>query len=89
MQFCQYVTSTHLLQPPSSSRSPSSGTPYFPETPWGFRDTIFASVTTEILAVMTGGVLQRIVNFLRTDIHMCDIPSQLRQLRYTLLEHQF
>jgi hypothetical protein len=25
------------------------GTPYFPETPWGFRGTLFASATTERL----------------------------------------
>jgi hypothetical protein len=28
-------------------------------------------------------------DFLRRDIPTCDIPSLLRQLRYTLLEHQF
>jgi hypothetical protein len=38
---------------------------------------------------MAGGVPQRIVDFLRRDIPPCDIPSLLRQLRYTLLEHQF
>ena len=65
------------------------GTPYFPETPWGFRDTLFASETTERLAVMAGGVPPRIVYFLRRDLPTCDIPSLLRQLRYTLLEHQF
>ena len=53
-------------------------TPYFPETPWGFRDTLFASETTERLAVLAGGVPQRIVDFLRRDIPICDIPSLLR-----------
>ena len=64
-------------------------TPYFPETPWAFRDTLFASATTERLAILAGGVPQRLVNYLRRYLPVCDIPSLLRQLRYTLLEHQF
>jgi hypothetical protein len=76
------ATTTILL--PESNPS----TPYFPKTPWGFQDTLFASVTTERLTAMAGGLPQRIVNFLRRDIPMCDIPSLLRQLNYTLLEHQ-
>jgi hypothetical protein len=64
--------------------------PYFPETPWGFRDTHFASATTERLTILAGGVPQHQVNFLRRDLPMFDIPSLLRQLRNTLLlEHQF
>ena len=63
--------------------------PYFPETPWAFRDTLFASATTKRLAILAGGVPQRLVNYLRRDLPVCDIPSLLRQLRYTLLEHQF
>jgi hypothetical protein len=38
---------------------------------------------------LAGGVPQRLIHYLRRDLPPCDIPSQLRQLRYTLLEHQF
>ena len=89
-QSCQYVVLTRLQQPPSPSRRlTDTGAPYFPETPRGFRDTLFASATTERLAILAGGVPQRLVHYLRRDLPSCDIPSLLRQLRYTLLEHQF
>jgi hypothetical protein len=78
------TTTTTLLLP---EVDPS--TPYFPETPQVFQKTLFASETTERLAVMAGGVPQRIAVWLRRDIPPCDIPSLLRQLRYTLLEQQF
>ena len=66
-----------------------TGAPYFPETPTAFRDTIFASAATERLAILAGGVPQSLTHYLRRDLPPCDIPSLLRQLRYTLLEHQF
>ena len=66
-----------------------TGAPYFPETPTAFRDTLFASAATEMLAILAGGVPQSLTHFLRRDLPPCDIPSLLRQLRYTLLEHQF
>ena len=66
-----------------------TGAPYFPETPAAFRDTLFASAATERLAILAGGVPQSLIHYLRRDLPPCDIPSQLRQLRYTLLEHQF
>ena len=66
-----------------------TGAPYFPETPKAFRDTLFASAATERLAILAGGVPQSLIHFLRRDLPPCDIPSLLRQLRYTLLEHQF
>ena len=89
MQSCQYVALTQLQQPLSPFRRLTRAAPYFPETPWGFRDTLFASATTERLAILASGVPQRLVNFLRRDLPMCDIPSLLRLLRHTLLEHQF
>ena len=66
-----------------------TGAPYFPETPKAFRDTLFASAATDRLAILAGGVPQSLMHYLRRDLPSCDIPSQLRQLRYTLLEHQF
>ena len=65
------------------------GTPYFPETPQGFRDTLFSHEMAKRLAVMAGGIPQHILGWLRRDIPPSDTPSLLRQLRYTLLEHQF
>ena len=38
---------------------------------------------------MAGGIPQHILGWLRRDIPPSDTPSLLRQLRYTLLEHQF
>ena len=64
-------------------------TPYFPETPQGFRDTLFSHEMAKRLAVMAGGIPQHILGWLRRDIPPSDTPSLLRQLRYTLLEHQF
>jgi hypothetical protein len=66
-----------------------TGAPYFLETPPDFRDTLFVSATTERLTILAGGVPQRLIHYLRRDLPSCDIPSLLRQLRYTLLEHQF
>ena len=53
----------------------NNSTPYFLETPWGFRDSLFASAMTERLAIRAGGVPQRLVNFLRRDLPMCDIVA--------------
>jgi hypothetical protein len=78
------AATTTISLPETDTRAP-----YFSETHWGFRDTLFASATTERLVILAGGGPQRLVNFLCRDIPMCDILSQLRQLRYTLLEHQF
>jgi len=65
------------------------GTPYFPETPQGFRDRLLSHEMAKRLAVMAGGIPQHILGWLRRDIPPSDNPSLLRQLRYTLLEHQF
>ena len=66
----RYAAATTTISLPETD----AGTPYFLEAPWGFRDTLFASATTERLAILAGGVPQRLVNY---------IPSPLRQLRYT------
>jgi hypothetical protein len=45
-----------------------TGAPYFPEeTLPAFRDTLFASAATERLAILAGGVPQRLVHYLRRD----------------------
>ena len=50
-----------------------TGAPYFPETPKAFRDTLFASAATERLAILAGGVPQRLVNYLLRDLPVCVI----------------
>ena len=64
-------------------------TPYFPETPNSLRDTLFSQNTAATLALLAGAIPLAVRDGLSSLLPPCDIPSLLRLLRYTILEHQY
>ena len=62
---------------------------YFPETPSALTGDLFSPSTITRLAVLAGGISTRVRGKARQIIPQADIPSLLRDLRYTLIKHQF
>jgi hypothetical protein len=59
---------------------------YFPETPSALTGDLFSPSTITRLAVLAGGISTRVRGKARQIIPQADIPSLLRDLRYTLIE---
>jgi hypothetical protein len=62
---------------------------YFPETPSALTGDLFSPSTIARLAVMAGGISTVVCDKARQVLPQADIPSLLRDLRYTLIEHQY
>ena len=62
---------------------------YYPETPSALTGDLFSPSTITRLAVFAGGISTRIRDNARQILPQADIPGLLRDLRYTLIEHQY
>ena len=62
---------------------------YYPETPSALTGDLFSPSTITRLAVLAGGISTRIRDNARQILPQADIPGLLRDLRYTLIEHQY
>jgi hypothetical protein len=77
--------------PTTTMDLPTSKLPfdYFPETPSALTGDLFSPSTIKRLAVLAGGITTVIRDKARQVLPQADIPSLLRDLRYTLIEHQY
>ena len=77
--------------PTTTMDLPTSKLPfdYFPETPSTLTGDLFSPSTVTRLAVLAGGISIRVRDKARQVLPRADIPSLLRDLRYTLIEHQY
>ena len=62
---------------------------YYPETPSALTGDLFSPSTITRLAVLAGGISTEVRDKARQVLPQADIPSLLRDLRYTLIEHQY
>ena len=77
--------------PTTTMDLPTSKLPfdYFPETPSTLTGDLFSPSSVTRLAVLAGGISIRVRDKARQVLPRADIPSLLRDLRYTLIEHQY
>ena len=77
--------------PTTTMDLPTSKLPfdYFPETPSTLTGDLFSPSTVTRLAFLAGGISIRVRDKARQVLPRADIPSLLRDLRYTLIEHQY
>jgi hypothetical protein len=77
--------------PTTTMDVPTSKLPfdYFPETPSALMGDLFSPSTITRLAVLAGGISTVVRDKARQVLPQADIPSLLRDLRYTLIEHQY
>jgi hypothetical protein len=68
---------------------PTSKLPFdlFPETPSALTGDLFSPSTIIRLAILAGGISTVVRDKARQVLPQADIPSLLRDLRYTLIEH--